>query len=59
MPQGLKYSPERLVKLKEGAVLKRETLLDDCVAAYMMLAKNSSMTGMRIQVDAGFNIQGA
>lgn len=33
--------------------------MDDCVAAFVMLAKNTSMTGMRIQVDAGLNIQGA
>jgi len=26
--------------------------------AFIMLAKNTSMTGMRIQVDAGLNVQG-
>jgi len=40
-------------------MLKHETHLDDTVAAFVMLAKNSSMTGMRIQVDAGLNVQGA
>ncbi|KAI8934399.1 hypothetical protein NX059_009135 [Plenodomus lindquistii] len=56
---GNKYSDERLKQLKDAAVLKHETYLDDTVAAFVMLAKNSSMTGMRIQVDAGLNVQGA
>lgn len=56
---GLKYSEERIQGLKNAAVLKQETFLDDCVDAFIMLAKNSSMTGMRIQVDAGLNVQGA
>ncbi|KAF1358770.1 short chain dehydrogenase/reductase [Lizonia empirigonia] len=56
---GKKYSPERIEALKNAAVLKRDTGLDDCVDAFVMLAKNSSMTGMRIQVDAGLNVQGA
>jgi hypothetical protein len=41
------------------AVLKHETYLQDCADAYVMLARNTSMTGMRIQVDAGLNVQGA
>jgi hypothetical protein len=45
--------------VKEAAALKHETFLDDCAAAFVMLAKNTSMTGMRIQVDAGLNVQGA
>ena len=45
--------------IKGKAALQHETFMDDCVAAFVMLAKNTSMTGMRIQVDAGFNIQGA
>lgn len=57
--QGLKYSPERIEQLKSMAVLKHETYLQDCVDAFVMLAKNTSMTGMRIQVDAGLNVQGA
>lgn len=56
---GLKYSEERIESLKNAAALKHETFLDDCVAAFVMLAQNSSMTGMRIQVDAGLNVQGA
>ena len=57
--QGLKYSEERIEHLKSAATLKHETFLDDCVDAFVMLAKNTSMTGMRIQVDAGLNVQGA
>lgn len=56
---GLKYPAERIETIKNMAALKHETYLDDCADAFVMLAKNSSMTGMRIQVDAGLNIQGA
>lgn len=56
---GKKYSPERIEALKNAAPLKKDTDLQDCVDAFVMLAKNSSMTGMRIQVDAGLNVQGA
>lgn len=45
--------------MKNAAALKHETFLDDCADAFVMLAKNTSMTGMRVQVDAGLNIQGA
>jgi hypothetical protein len=57
--QGLKYPPERIQSIKDAAALKHEVFLDDCVDAFVMLAKNTSMTGMRIQVDAGLNVQGA
>ncbi|OAK95655.1 short chain dehydrogenase/reductase [Phaeosphaeriaceae sp. SRC1lsM3a] len=56
---GLKYPQERIETIKNMAALKHETYLEDCADAFVMLAKNSSMTGMRIQVDAGLNIQGA
>lgn len=56
---GKKYSPERIEALKNAAVLKKDTDLQDCADAFVMLARNSSMTGMRIQVDAGLNVQGA
>lgn len=59
LSQGLKYSQEKIEQLKNLAALKHETFLDDCAAAFVMLAKNTSMTGMRIQVDGGLNIQGA
>jgi enoyl-[acyl-carrier-protein] reductase (NADH) len=54
----MKYSEEMIEGLKQQAVLKHETYLQDCADAYIMLAKNTSMTGMRIQVDAGLNVQG-
>ena len=56
---GKKYSPERIEALKAAAPLKKAADLEDCVDAFLMLAKNSSMTGMRVQVDAGLNVQGA
>lgn len=54
----MKYSEEAREANKNRAVLKHETYMDDCVAAFIMLAKNTSMTGMRVQVDAGLNVQG-
>jgi NAD(P)-dependent dehydrogenase (short-subunit alcohol dehydrogenase family) len=56
---GSKYSDERIEGMKNAAVLKKDTSLDDCADAFVMLARNTSMTGMRIQVDAGLNVQGA
>ncbi|CBX92241.1 hypothetical protein IAQ61_000420 [Plenodomus lingam] len=56
---GNKYPAAKIASLKEAAVLKHETYLEDTVAAFIMLAQNTSMTGMRIQVDAGLNVQGA
>jgi len=31
-------------------LIPRQTDLDDCADAYIMLAKNTSMTGMKVQV---------
>ncbi|KAF2256628.1 short chain dehydrogenase/reductase [Trematosphaeria pertusa] len=56
---GLKYSQEVIDAVKDKACLKHETFLQDCVDAFVMLVKNTSMTGMRVQVDAGLNVQGA
>ena len=55
----MRFPEEQLQAAKDRAVLKHETFLDDCTAAFVLLAKNTSMTGMRIQVDAGLNVQGA
>lgn len=55
---GLKYPKEAIDNIKNMAVLKHEVYMQDCVDAFVMLAKNTSMTGMRIQVDAGLNVQG-
>ncbi|OCK81467.1 NAD(P)-binding protein [Lepidopterella palustris CBS 459.81] len=53
---GLKYSSEHIQMIKNNAVLKMETDLNDCANAYVMIAKNSSMTGQKIQIDAGLCI---
>ncbi|RUS21512.1 hypothetical protein BC937DRAFT_92446 [Endogone sp. FLAS-F59071] len=44
---------ERLI---DSAVLKKSTSLEECAAAFVFLAKNSSMTGQIITVDAGLTI---
>ncbi|KAL1623696.1 hypothetical protein SLS56_008145 [Neofusicoccum ribis] len=48
--QGNLYGEERIKSLKERAALKKETDLDDCANAFVMLAKNTSITGAKIQV---------
>jgi len=53
---GLQYSEERIKAIKEAAPLKHETFLDDCADAYISAAKNTSMTGQQITVDAGLAI---
>lgn len=55
---GRKYSNEKIQWAKDAAALKHETDLQDCADAFIMLAKNTSITGARIQVDAGLNVQG-
>ncbi|KAK7190782.1 hypothetical protein PSPO01_02945 [Paraphaeosphaeria sporulosa] len=55
---GRKYSDEKIQWAKNTAALKHETDLQDCADAFIMLAKNTSITGARIQVDAGLNVQG-
>jgi NAD(P)-dependent dehydrogenase (short-subunit alcohol dehydrogenase family) len=55
---GQKYSKEIIDLVKDKAALKHESFLEDCAAAFVMLAKNTSMTGTKLQVDAGLNIQG-
>jgi len=52
----LQYSEERIKAIKEAAPLKHETFLDDCADAYISAAKNTSMTGQQITVDAGLAI---
>ena len=46
----MKYSPDMIKMMKEKAALKTETDLNDCANAFAMIAKNTSMTGRRIQV---------
>jgi len=54
---GLEYGEERIGELKEAAVLKKETDLQDCADMFVSLAKNTSVTGQHIQVDSGLAIQ--
>lgn len=54
---GLLYSPEVIEMLKEKATLKRETEIDQCADAFVMIAKNTSMTGQRISVGMSFQYQ--
>ncbi|HZT44078.1 MAG TPA: SDR family oxidoreductase [Chthonomonadaceae bacterium] len=47
------YSEERLQAINEKALLKKPTDLADVAAVFVMLARNSSITGQVIVVDAG------
>jgi len=51
------YGPERIAMLQDRAVLKQETLLDDCADSYIHAAKNTSMTSQAIQVDSGLVVK--
>ena len=51
---GLRFSPEAIKMIKEKATLKRETEIDQCADAFVMIAKNTSMTGQRISVGKRF-----
>ncbi|EXJ77715.1 alcohol dehydrogenase [Capronia epimyces CBS 606.96] len=53
---GMRYSEERIQATKNMAALKKETSLEDCADAYISTAKNTSMTGQQIVVDAGLVI---
>lgn len=48
--QGNLYGQERIEALKDKAALKKETDLQDCANAFVMLAKNTSITGAKVQV---------
>jgi hypothetical protein len=48
--KGRLYSPERIKSLEEAAVLKSVTDLGDCADIYVSIARNTSMTGQKIQV---------
>ncbi|RVX69040.1 hypothetical protein B0A52_06753 [Exophiala mesophila] len=54
---GSKFGEERLEALKNKAVLKKETDLEDCANAFVFAAKNSSLTGASIRVDSGYAIR--
>jgi hypothetical protein len=48
--EGMRYSPDMVKMMKEKAALKIETDLNDCANAFVMIAKNASMTAQKIQV---------
>ncbi|KAH8697048.1 short chain dehydrogenase [Talaromyces proteolyticus] len=50
---GRRFGEERIEAAKKSAALKQETMLDDCADAFISIAKNSSMTGQQVVVDAG------
>lgn len=54
---GMRYSDERRQQTIDAAALKRETYLDDCADSFVSTAKNTSMTGQQIVVDAGLVIR--
>ncbi|KAK8167981.1 short chain dehydrogenase/reductase [Phyllosticta citrichinensis] len=56
---GEMYPPEAIEAMKEKSALKSVTDLQDCADAYVMLAKNTSITGAKIQVDAGLFVNSA
>lgn len=47
---GRLYSPEVIQRLKEKATMKKVTEIDQCADTFVMIAKNTSMTGQRISV---------
>ncbi|KAF2471595.1 short chain dehydrogenase/reductase [Lindgomyces ingoldianus] len=56
---GLRYPPEVIEAVKAKAALGCAVDLQDCADVFVMLAKNTSMTGMKVQIDGGANIQGS
>ncbi|KAH7125394.1 short chain dehydrogenase/reductase [Dendryphion nanum] len=56
---GNKYGPELIEFHKNRNALKHEVFLDDCADAYLLLARNTSMTGVKVTVDSGANIGAA
>jgi NAD(P)-dependent dehydrogenase (short-subunit alcohol dehydrogenase family) len=49
------FPEERLAAMSEAALLKKATDVADTAAAFVMLAKNESITGQVIVVDAGLS----
>ncbi len=50
---GVKFGEERIRQIEQQLPLKRITPLEDCAAAYIMLARNTSITGQVITIDGG------
>lgn len=53
---GARFGDEAIRQLADAALLKKVTDLADTAAVYVMLAKNGSMTGQVITVDAGLKV---
>jgi 3-oxoacyl-[acyl-carrier protein] reductase len=53
---GKNFSPEQIQQFSQRALLQRVTDLADCAAIFVSLAKNNSITGQNIQIDAGLAI---
>lgn len=47
------FSPERLERMSQAALLKRHPGVQDTAEAFVLLAKNRSITGQTVVVDAG------
>ena len=47
------WSEEQILRNAERALLQRHTGIEDAAAVYTMLAKNESITGQVITIDAG------
>jgi len=54
---GSQYSPERIKAIEERSALKKISDLEDTADLFITLAKNSSMTGVNVQIDAGLIIK--
>ncbi len=50
------WSDEDVKKFADNALLKTVTSIPECASAYVLLAKNESMTGQIITVDAGLTV---
>ena len=50
------YTEERLSDMKKTILLGKTTDVDECAAMYIAIAKNDSMTGQMVIVDAGQGI---
>ncbi|GAM89477.1 hypothetical protein ANO11243_075160 [Dothideomycetidae sp. 11243] len=55
---GLSYGEEAIKTITNGSALKRETDMQDCANTFVMLAKNTSMTGQEVIVDSGLEVAG-
>ncbi|KAL6242049.1 hypothetical protein RBB50_010961 [Rhinocladiella similis] len=55
--RGMRYTEDRRQQTINAAALKHETYLDDCADSFVSTAKNTSITGQQIVVDAGVVIR--